>query len=95
MKTTSFGLRDEFLFEGQRVEYLEFETEGRPHRHKEVEVFKVIEGCGKLYIEGAAEDIKEGDVRSIPINKSHYMGPVIGGKLKILIFYKNLESLNN
>lgn len=89
MQKTSFGFKDEFLFENQRVEYLEFEKKGRPHKHKEVEVFKVLEGFGKLYVGSEELDICEGDVRSIPKDKPHYMEPLAGGRLKLLIFYKN------
>ncbi|MGH1467277.1 MAG: cupin domain-containing protein [Bdellovibrionales bacterium] len=88
MKRTSFGFKEEFLFENQRVEYLEFQKEGRPHRHDEVEVFKVLEGAGKLNIDNEEIDLLEGDVRSIPRNRSHYMEPLAGGRLKLLVFYK-------
>lgn len=77
----------ETVEDGRRVELLEFHSSGRPHRHKEEEIFEVLEGEGVLIVESEEVFINKGDKVSIPGSRTHYMKPLLGETLKLRVTY--------
>jgi len=86
MKKTSFGFIQVCNHGGEKVEYLEFQTEGRFHEHNDFEHFTVIHGAGKLITDKETIDIAEGRTYTVSPNTLHKMNPASRG-LKILLSY--------
>lgn len=89
MRTTSFGYMTSFSHsQDKTIEYLEFYSEGRFHKHPTEEWFTVLKGRGKLIIENESIDIYEGETYKVPRGKNHKMTPE-KGCLKVLVTYES------
>lgn len=86
-KKTSFGKMKTFSRFGVRYELLEFKKTGRAHVHSSLEYFKVLSGKGVLNLSGCEQGIQKGFKFCIPAKQLHYMRPLEGSHLKILLCY--------
>ena len=71
-------------------QYLIFEKEGRPHKHKEYESFFVMSGSGEVISGDKKFQVKEGRLVTIPPNTSHWMVPATDQNLEGFLWYHNV-----
>lgn len=69
------------------AEYLEFESEGRSHKHPYYESFVVLSGEGQIINGDTTHEVQTGDIVSIPPNTDHWMIPKSGSKMTGLLWY--------
>ncbi len=87
---TSFG-RIEVICQEPFIERLFFHRSGRPHQHKEYEVFITIKGTGKV-IKGELEiSVSPGSIVIIPPNTDHWMIPDEGQVLEGFLYYSEKQ----
>jgi mannose-6-phosphate isomerase-like protein (cupin superfamily) len=93
MRKTSFGHMEILRKQGSKpqVEYLEFEVQGRPHKHAEFETFVVLEGTGQIMSGDTTFRVQPGDMVEIPPHTDHWMVPAPGKVLKGLLWYSDCE----
>ena len=56
-----------------------------PHQHPQTEeIYYILEGCGRMWIEGEAHDVGPGDAIAIPPGRTHQITNTAGATLKFL-----------
>ena len=105
MRETSFGSMQNFNMKGLlqgKFELMYFNSVGRPHTHKTVEIAVCVGGSGVVLLgddeidgpgtweQGRIIPVVPGTSVEIPEGMSHHMRPDTGETLAMMIFYRAL-----